>query len=88
MGDVLIWFLVREVRMLIERLLEALYEPVEWRVLRRWVELADHYPGPDGVPEITLTPTRASACGKRRRARIPRPGAGRVACYTLACQCM
>ena len=36
-------FLVGEVRMLNERLLEALYLPVEKRVLRRLSELADQY---------------------------------------------
>ena len=54
-GDVLTHFLVSEVRMLNERLLEALYVPVERRVLRRLVELAELYPGADGVPAITLT---------------------------------
>ena len=54
-GDVLTRFLVSEIRMLNERLLEALYVPVERRVLRRLVELAELYPGADGVPEITLT---------------------------------
>ena len=34
--------------MLNERLLEALYVPVERRVLRRLVELAELYPGADG----------------------------------------
>ena len=54
-NDVLTRFLVNEVRMLNERLLEALYVPVERRVLRRLAELAELYPGPDGIPEITLT---------------------------------
>jgi CRP/FNR family cyclic AMP-dependent transcriptional regulator len=54
-SDVLVRFLVNEVRMLNERLLEALYVPVERRVLRRLVELAEMYPTADGVPEITLT---------------------------------
>ena len=39
-SDVLVLFLVSEVRMLNERLLEALYMPVERRVVRRLVELA------------------------------------------------
>ena len=43
----LITFLVREVRMLNERLLEALYIPADRRVLRRLVELTDLYPGSD-----------------------------------------
>lgn len=54
-GDVLVKFLVGEVRMLNERLLEALYVPVERRVLRRLVELAELYPGADGQPVVTLT---------------------------------
>jgi CRP/FNR family transcriptional regulator, cyclic AMP receptor protein len=54
-NDVLVRFLVHEVRMLNERLLEALYVPVERRVLRRLVELAELYPGADGIPEINLT---------------------------------
>ena len=54
-SDVLIQFLVSEVKMLNERLLEALYVPVERRVLRRLVELAELYPGSDGTAEITLT---------------------------------
>ena len=54
-NDVLVQFLVREVRMLNERLLEALYVPVERRVLRRLVELADLYPSDDSMAEITLT---------------------------------
>ncbi|MDP9224599.1 MAG: Crp/Fnr family transcriptional regulator [Actinomycetota bacterium] len=54
-SDVLIRFLVNEVRMLNERLLEALYVPVEKRVRRRLVELAELFPGADGFPAITLT---------------------------------
>ena len=41
--------------MLNERLLEALYVPVERRVLRRLVELAELYPGADGRSRDTLT---------------------------------
>ena len=41
--------------MLNERLLEALYVPVERRVRRRLVELAELFPGADGIPAITLT---------------------------------
>src|SRR3954451_17896138 len=54
-NQVLLAFLSNEVRMLDERLLEALYMPVEKRVRRRLVELAEQYPGPDGRPLITLT---------------------------------
>lgn len=55
MNQVLLAFLANEVRMLDRRLLEALYMPVEKRVCRRLVELADQYPGADGKPLITLT---------------------------------
>lgn len=43
-------FLVNEVRMLNDRLLEALYVPVDRRVRRRLVELAELYGGEDDSP--------------------------------------
>ena len=43
----LMTFLVREIRMLNERLLEVLYIPTERRVLRRLVELTEQYRGSD-----------------------------------------
>src|SRR5262249_22531182 len=48
-------FLASEVRMLNDRLLEALYVPVEKRVLRRLVELAALYSAGDGKARIALT---------------------------------
>jgi CRP/FNR family transcriptional regulator, cyclic AMP receptor protein len=48
-------FLAGEVRMLNERLLEALYVPSDRRVLRRLVELARVYNGPDSPGELPLT---------------------------------
>lgn len=48
-------FLANEVRVLNERLLEALYIPVERRVLRRLAELARLYPERDGQTPIPLT---------------------------------
>lgn len=54
-NEVLVRFLVSEIRLLNERLLEALHVPVERRVLRRLVELAALYGGDGGVAEITLT---------------------------------
>jgi len=48
-------FLVGEVRALTERLLEALYVPVERRVLRRLLELSRLYPAGDRGPLIPLT---------------------------------
>jgi CRP-like cAMP-binding protein len=52
---ILFRFLANEVRVLNERLLEALYVPVEKRVRRRLLELADVYAGEDGRPVIALT---------------------------------
>ena len=48
-------FLVDEVRALTERLLEALYVPVERRIVRRLLELSSLYPADDGEPQIPLT---------------------------------
>jgi CRP/FNR family cyclic AMP-dependent transcriptional regulator len=54
-NELLFRFLVNEVRVLNERLLEALYLPVDKRVLRRLLELAAMYPSGDGRPVIALT---------------------------------
>ena len=54
-NELVIAFLANEVRSLNERLLEALYVPVERRVLRRLVELAALYPASDGRTLIPLT---------------------------------
>lgn len=48
-------FLVNEVRMLNERLLEALYLPVDRRVRRRLLDLSDVYGDGDGEVSIPLT---------------------------------
>jgi CRP-like cAMP-binding protein len=53
--EMLFRFLTNEVRTLNERLLEALYLPVDKRVRRRLVELARLYPVDDGEVVITLT---------------------------------
>jgi CRP/FNR family transcriptional regulator, cyclic AMP receptor protein len=79
-NEVLVRFLVSEVRMLNERLLEALYVPVERRVVRRLVELAELYPSVGGVPEVTLTQeTIAELAGAKRPTvnRVLRDGAER-----------
>jgi CRP/FNR family transcriptional regulator, cyclic AMP receptor protein len=66
-NDLLVRFLVSQVRMLNDRLLEALYLPVERRVVRRLVELADLYGSGEGVPEIALTQeTIADLAGAKR----------------------
>jgi CRP/FNR family transcriptional regulator, cyclic AMP receptor protein len=52
---ILLRFLTREVSTLTERVLEALYVPVEKRVVRRLAELAELYGGPgDGRTLVTL----------------------------------
>ena len=53
--DILLHFLTSEVRMLNDRLLEALYVPVEKRVVRRLVELADIYNAGAGRAVVTLS---------------------------------
>jgi CRP-like cAMP-binding protein len=53
--QLLLRFLTNEVRVLNARLLEALYLPVEKRVLRRLLELAALYPTDGGGATIVLT---------------------------------
>lgn len=65
-NDVLIAFLANEVRMLNERLLEALYLPAERRVLRRVAELADLY----GGAEIPLTQEELAGLAGTSRATV------------------
>jgi CRP/FNR family transcriptional regulator, cyclic AMP receptor protein len=79
-SDAVIRFLAGEVRMLNERLLEALYLPVERRVLRRLVELSTLYAEPDGTAELTLTQEAiADLAGAKRPTvnRVLRDGADR-----------
>lgn len=71
-GDVLIGFLAGEVRMLNERLLEALYLPVERRVLRRLVELGTLYAEPDGTAEVTLTQEAIAELAGAKRPTVNR----------------
>jgi CRP-like cAMP-binding protein len=54
-NQLLIDFLANEVRMLNERLLEALYVPADRRIVRRLAELAGLYRGTDGEAAIPLT---------------------------------
>lgn len=69
--EVVVAFLVNEVRMLNERLLEALYLPVERRVLRRVDELAHLYgPGPDGELEVTMTQEEIAELAGTSRATV------------------
>jgi CRP/FNR family cyclic AMP-dependent transcriptional regulator len=70
-NELVIGFLTNEVRMLNERLLEALYVPVERRVLRRLSELADLYePNADGQIEIPLTHEELAGLAGSTRATV------------------
>lgn len=53
-NEILFRFLINEVRVLNERLLEALYVPVEKRVVRRLLELADLYGDGEGPVVVAL----------------------------------
>jgi len=69
--ELVITFLTNEVRMLNERLLEALYIPVERRVLRRLSELAPYYrPDADGNIEIPLTHEELAGLAGSTRATV------------------
>jgi CRP/FNR family transcriptional regulator, cyclic AMP receptor protein len=68
--ELLFRFLTNEVRTLNERLLEALYLPVEKRVRRRLVELAALYPGADEVPEVALTQETIAELAGASRATV------------------
>jgi CRP-like cAMP-binding protein len=75
--EALIRFLVNEIRVLDERLLEALYLPVERRVRRRLAELCEPYRDANGTAEITLTQEAiADLAGAKRPIvnRVLRPG--------------
>ncbi|HEY2353990.1 MAG TPA: Crp/Fnr family transcriptional regulator [Gaiellaceae bacterium] len=69
---VLIRFLANELRVQNERLLEALYVPVERRVLRRLVELVRIYPAEDGEPLIPLTQEVLAELAGTSRATVNR----------------
>jgi CRP-like cAMP-binding protein len=69
-NQLLIGFLASEVRMLNERLLEALYVPVERRVLRRVVELAQLYGTGDGPVEVPLTQEELAGLAGTSRATV------------------
>lgn len=68
--QLLIDFLASEVRMLNERLLEALYIPVEKRVLRRLAELAELYGSGDGEVVIPLTQEELAGLAGTTRATV------------------
>ena len=70
-SDVVASFLVHEIWALEERLLEALYLPVERRVLRRLSELARVYAGDEDNPvEIPLTQEEIAGLAGSTRATV------------------
>jgi len=69
---VLIAFLAGEVRILDERLLEALYLPANRRLLRRLHELCELYRGPDGSAVIPLTQEELADFAGAARATVNR----------------
>lgn len=73
LNDALITFLANEVRLLNDRLLEALYLPVDKRVLRRLAELRDTY-SETGSSELTipLTQEEIAALAGATRATVNR----------------
>lgn len=66
----LIGFLASEVRMLNERLLEALYVSAERRVLRRLTELAGTYRRDEGPVEVPLTQEELAGLAGTSRATV------------------
>jgi CRP/FNR family transcriptional regulator, cyclic AMP receptor protein len=70
--QVLIAFLAREVRRQNELLLEALYVPVERRVIRRLVELTQLYPAEDGEHRLPLTQEVLAELAGTSRATVNR----------------
>jgi CRP-like cAMP-binding protein len=68
--EALFAFLANEVRTLNVRLLEALFLPVEKRVRRRLVELAELYPGDGGRPSIRLTQEAIAELAGASRATV------------------
>jgi CRP/FNR family cyclic AMP-dependent transcriptional regulator len=71
-NEVLIRFLAGEVRMLNERLLEALYVPAERRVMRRLAELAQLYGRGDEAAELPLTQEALAELAGTSRATVNR----------------
>jgi CRP-like cAMP-binding protein len=71
-NDVLFAFLAGEVRLLNERLLEALYVPAERRVQRRLAELAQLYGDAGGAAELPLTQEALAELAGTSRATVNR----------------
>jgi CRP/FNR family transcriptional regulator, cyclic AMP receptor protein len=69
-NELLLQFLQNEVRVLNERLLEALYVPVEKRVLRRLVDLVPLYRHEDNQAVISLTQEALAELAGASRATV------------------
>lgn len=69
-NEIVICFLVNEVRVMNERLLEALYVPAERRVLRRVNELAQLYADDARVAEIPVTQETLAGMAGTSRATV------------------
>jgi len=82
----LIAFLAGEIRMLDERLLEALYLPADRRLLRRLSELSQLYRRPDGSAVIPLTQEELAEFAGAARATVNRVLREEQACGTLELQ--
>jgi CRP/FNR family transcriptional regulator, cyclic AMP receptor protein len=70
--QVLLGFLAAEVRRQNELLLEALYLPAERRLLRRLLELADHYDGEGDEALVPLTQEELAELAGTSRATVNR----------------
>jgi CRP-like cAMP-binding protein len=69
-NQALITFLVTEVRMLNDRLLEALYIPADRRVLRRLIDLIELYPDSDEGATVPLTQEELAELAGTSRATV------------------
>jgi CRP/FNR family cyclic AMP-dependent transcriptional regulator len=71
-NDVLVRLLAGEVRLLDERLLEAMYVPAEKRLLRRLCELAEFYRRENGAVDVPLTQEQLAELAGTSRATVNR----------------
>jgi CRP-like cAMP-binding protein len=70
-NELVIAFLANEVRLMSERLLEALYLPTEQRVLRRLSDVARLYePDADGHVQVPLTQEQVAGLAGTSRATV------------------
>jgi CRP-like cAMP-binding protein len=70
--EALLWVLAARVRMLSDRLSEAMYVPAEVRVLRRLLEVAETYSSADGAGSVPLTQDQLGDLAGTARATVNR----------------